>query len=185
MNMRAMKENIPEYETGKLPIALYPDNLLKNADGSRPCFARVINRGNFDMDDIANDLVSGGSPFTKEEILTCWHEAWSAIIDRLVNGGRVDAQAVSLSLGVTGLFHSEQSDFDRKKNSIELHVKPTEYLQNILDSLECVSALGLKTAPFVRSVYDMESKTENLFLTRGGFIEIKGLCLKILGATSR
>lgn len=184
MNLATLTKPAPDYETGKLPIALYPERMIKNDDGSSGCFARVINRGKFDMEDIAADVVASGLALSKDEILSVWQKAWAAIIDRLINGGTVDTQVLKLSLGVTGLFRSEQAAFDRSVNSIELHARPTEYLKHILDSLDCVTAVGSASAPFVSSVYDAESKTENQCLTRGGIVQISGLCLKIFGDDS-
>lgn len=182
MNLRTLSASEVDYETPALPIALYPEKLVKTEGQKELCFARVIKNGTFDMNAIAEDMIASGcTKRTKQEILSDWHETCAAIVNRLINGGTVDAEIVKLSLGVKGLFSEHNPSFNRERNAIELKAKPTQYLKDILDKLECKIAIGNKSSIYIRSVYDVESESENKNITRGGVIHIQGKGLKLFG----
>ncbi len=182
MNVVTLSREKVEYETGALPIALYPSNLSKEDENSKSYFARVICRGNFNMETIAADLQTSGSKHSKEELLDCWNEINAAIMERLVNGATVDTGILTLSLGIKGLFSSESAVFDRKNNGIDINAHSTSYTKEILSGLDCKVSVGNRTEPFILSVSDSSSKTENSFATRGGIITIKGYNIKIFGS---
>lgn len=181
MNIRTLSEEIVDYETGALPVALYPERMIKSESGKQKYFARVLNRGKLNIEDIADDLVVFGSKRTKEEIVRDWHETCAAIIDRLINGCTVDADYFTFSLQVKGLFDSKQDIFKKGRNCIELQVRPTKKLQQILDTLDCKIAIGRSIIPSIKTVYDGSSKTENQILTRGGYLKINGENIRIFG----
>lgn len=182
MNLKTLSSLETDYETPALPIVLYPEKLIKAEGQEKLCFARVINTGTFDMNAIAEDMIASGcTKRTKEEILNDWHETCAAIINRLINGGTVDAEILKLSLGVKGLFSERNPGFNRERNAIEIKARPTKYLKDILCKLNCKIASGNKSSVYIQSVYDVESGTEEKCITRGGVIHIKGKNLKLFG----
>ncbi len=181
MNIRTLSEKKVDYETADLPIALYPERMIKNESGKHRYFARVLNRGKLNIENIADDLVVFGSKRSKEEIITDWNETCAAIIDRLINGCTVEAEYFTFSLQIKGLFDCKKDTFKKGKNYIELMARPTKKMQHILEKLNCKICIGNKTSPLIKSVYDGDSKTENQILSRGGYLKIKGENIRIFG----
>lgn len=84
-----------------------------------------------------------------------------------------------------GLFDYSQDTFKKGRNSIELQVRPTKKLQEILDSLTCKISLGKTITASIKNVYDGVSKSDNQFITRGGFLIIKGENIRLFGKDER
>lgn len=181
MNIRTLSKEKLDYKTGSLPVALYPEKMIKRKDKESGYYGRIMSRGKFNIETIADDLVVYGSKRSREEIISGWHETCAAIIDRLINGGTVEADFFTFSLQVKGLFNSPQDTFKKGQNEVCLLVKPTEKMQDILDNLKCKVSLGKSIISIIDSVYDGKSQKENECLTRGGFLIVKGQNIKILG----
>lgn len=185
MNIHTITKEKIDYKNGALPVALYPERMIKKNSEKRCYYGRVLNRGKFNIETIAEDLVVYGSKRTKEQVIKDWHETCAAIIDRLINGGSVEAEFFNFSLQVKGLFDYSQDTFKKGRNSIELQVRPTKKLQEILDSLTCKISLGKTITASIKNVYDGVSKSENKFITRGGFLKIKGENIRLFGNDER
>ena len=181
MNIRTLSEEKTDYETDALPVALYPERMIKNERGGHGYYGRVINRGSFDIETIASDLVVAGSRRSKTQIIEDWHETCAAIIDRLINGCTVEAEYFNFSLQIKGLFEGQGDKYQKGRNSIELRTRPSEKLKQILADLDCKIAQGNTHRPLITSVYDAVSKTEDRVLTQGGFAEIRGDNIRLYG----
>ena len=185
MNIRTLSKEKLDYKNGALLVALYPERMIKKNSEKCSYYGRVLNRGKFDIETIAEDLVVFGSKRTKEQIVKDWHETCAAIIDRLINGASVEADFFNFSLQVKGLFDYSQDTFKKGRNSIEVQVRPTKKLQEILDNLTCKIFLGKTITASIKNVYDGVSKSDNQFITRGGFLIIKGENIRLFGKDER
>ncbi|WP_027727475.1 DUF4469 domain-containing protein [Treponema sp. C6A8] len=185
MNIHTLSKEKLDYKNGALPVALYPERMIKKDSEKRCYYGRILNRGKFDIETIAEDLVVFGSKRTKEQIIKDWNETCAAIIDRLINGASVEAEYFNFSLQVKGLFEYSQDIYKKGRNSIELQVRPTKKLKEMLDNLTCKVFLGKTITASIKNVYDGVSKCENKYITRGGFLKIKGENIRLFGNDER
>ena len=187
MNINTLNTQPLTSKTGNLAIALYPNSLV-NEDGKKAIYyARVINRSRMTMEDIADDIVSNGMAESKYDIVNTWKLIGNAVMCRLAEGMSVDTCLGLLRPTVTGTFDSACSEFDRNKNTITVHYRPSKQMSDIMNDLTPVISQGNRIMPEIISVKDKtviadENADEtSCVMKAGGFFSIKGKNLLVLG----
>ena len=180
MNFNTLNSEPVTSQTGKLAIALYPNALVDSKYGKQTWYARVVNRLSVSMSDIADDMVSNGVSYSKEEILKMWQLINNAVIVRLTEGISVDTGIGIISLSITGSFESGQAEFSKERNKIDICFRKGKRLTTIMNSLEPITTQGMQVVPEITNVIDKNSNEENC-LTPGGILIIKGQNIAIAG----
>ena len=195
-----MKQNLINNEdnspkSGKLSIALYPNALRKSNGKEIGYYARVVNRRRLGMDDIFNDLLSEDGSIDTVQMKKLWNRAVNAIAMRISTGISVDFGLGVLSPSVTGSFASEQSEFNRNRNSITVKYRPSPDIKKTMDSLEPVITRGNTCRPEVTRIFDHGSgwdsvklkedqSLESGSLSMGNLLIIEGKNLRIDGSSA-
>ena len=121
MNVNTLTKEDVEYKSYKLPVRLYPSNMLIAKEGKPTFHAKTIFRNKINMEDIAKDLIVTGilKNSSAEEILYIWERINAAVIDRVFNGSIVDAGIGTIYARLNGSFRSRLSNFDPADKSID------------------------------------------------------------------
>lgn len=182
MNINTLTTQEPDYKSGSLPVALYPNAMRKDADGKESYFARPIIRERLAMEDIASDMIVAGvnDGLTKEQIVSVWNKINGAVLDRVANSCSVDTGLCLCSAKVTGSFETENSGFSKDRHAIDMAFRSSKSVRENLSQLNVVIRQGNSIKPQISDVYDLESGGAE-FLTKGGFLEITGSNLALFG----
>ena len=132
-NLINIEDNTPK--SGKLSIALYPNQMHKTGGKVTSYYARVVNRRRLSMDDIFNDLLSEDGSIDTVQMKKLWNRAVNAIAMRISTGISVDFGLGVLSPSVTGSFASEQSEFNRNRNSITVKYRPSQDIKKTREGI--------------------------------------------------
>lgn len=181
MNFNLLNTKPDVSKTGKLAIALYPNSLLEKKNGKHSWYARVVNRRKLSMSDIADDMVTNGVTKTKEEIMDTWRQINNAIISRLAEGLSVNTGLCTIRLSIEGSFDSPQSTYNPDKHTIDLQFRTQPEISKILNNLEPVINQAALKLPDITRIKDTNGSNT---LTPGGFLEIHGKNLKVIGEDS-
>lgn len=167
---------------GKLSVALYQNKIKKNADENVTFYARTINRGICNNEDLASDLILLGknNGFTKEQIVKIAELLNESKLSKISDGFIVDDGLFRSSAKVKGCFDSESEPFNKEKHSIEISVFPVAAAKNTLASLEPVITQGNSVKPNITEIFDLTSKGSEI-LTKGGFFDVYGSNIRIGG----
>ncbi len=189
-NFINIEDNTPK--SGKLSIALYPNQMRKTRGKATSYYARVVNRRTLRMEDIFNDLLSDDGSTDTALMRKIWNTVINAIAFRISSGVSVDFGLGVLSPVVTGSFASEQSEFSWSRNRISVQYRPSQGMKDTMATLEPVITRGKIACPEVIRVYDHgsswdstnlteEQTLESGTLTRGKLLIIEGKKLCIAG----
>lgn len=181
MNFNLLNTKPDVSKTGKLAIALYPNSLLEKKNGKQSWYARVLNRRKLEMSDIADDMVTNGITKSKEEIMDTWRQINNAIISRLAEGLSVNTGLCTTRLSVEGSFDSPSSPYNPEIHSIDLQFRTHPEVAEIVNNLEPVISQAISKLPDITKVKDTNGSN---CLTPGGFLEIHGKNLKVIGDNS-
>lgn len=167
---------------GKLSVALYQNRIKKDAEENVTFYARTINRGICNNEDLASELILLGknNGFTKEQIVKIAELLNETKLSKISDGFIVDDGLFRSSAKVKGCFDSDSESFNKEKHSIELSVSPVAAAKNTLASLEPVITQGNSVKPSITEVFDLGSKSSDM-LTKGGFLDIYGSNIRIGG----
>lgn len=182
MNINTLSKIESDYKSGHLPVALYSNNMVKDRNSRSKFYAMTITRGVCTDEDIANDIVVAGlnAGFSKEQILSIMMLARNAKLSRLAEGFVVDDGINKFRLKLNGSFESDTEDFSPEKHSIGISSHPTAAAMKVFEEIKPVIRKGNSKKPVITGVYDAKSKAESV-LTRGGYLEIKGTNIRVLG----
>ena len=181
-----MAQNIVKSDSdsmqGTLPVALYPNQMRREADGRLTYFARIICRGTCANADIVNDIVANGlnGGLSKEQLLKAAELFTKARLCRIADGYAVDDGISRICAKVNGSFASEFDTFSTERHSIGLSCHATASAKDALSSLRPAIRQGTLAKPVITAVRDLESGRDDT-LTRGGFLDIRGANLCIGG----
>ena len=193
-----MKQNLVENnepKSGRLAVALYPSCLAQEKGAANAYYARVVNRRKLDIGDIATDVVSDGSPFSKGQIEELWNSMANAILMRLSSGVSVDMGLGILYPSVSGCFKADGTSYDGSRNTASIRYRENALAKETMGKLSLVVTQGNKSAPQLLRIKDHVSKWDSLSpkqmadgngkapgtLTAGGFFTIEGKGLAIEG----
>ena len=144
MNIRTLAKKEAEYKSGNLPVALYKNTLVSDADGKNQYYAMTISRGVCTDEDIANDIVISGllENMSKEQILSVMETARNARLARLADGYAVDDGICKCQLKIKGSFESESDTFSRERHSVSISSHPTASAKKVFSEIEPVIRQG-------------------------------------------
>lgn len=158
-------------KSGKLSIALYPNQLRRTDGKATSYYARVVNRRTLCMEDIFNDVRSEDGTMDAAAMKRTWNTVVNAIAMRISSGISVDFGLGVLSPTVTGSFASEQSEFSRERNSITVQYRPSRGIRQVMGALTPVITRGCSSRPEVTRVYDFGSGWDSTALKEGESLE--------------
>lgn len=182
MKFNTFPNTIIDSKIGNLPVALYPNKMLTDKDGKNKLYAMTVVRGVCTLEDLVNDIVASGlnEEFSKEQILNLLNLVNNAKLARLAEAFTVDDGITRLLLRVKGSFESESDTFSTERHSIEISSSTISEANKYFEKLRPAIRQGNSKKPAITAVYDVRSKSGNM-LTKGGFLEIKGVNIKICG----
>ena len=163
------EENAPK--SGKLAIALYPNQMSKRNGEVTSYYARVVNRRTLGMEDIFNDLLSDNPGLDAARLRKEWNTVLNAIAMRVSSGVSVDFGLGVLSPAITGSFASEQSEFSKSRNRITVQYRPSKDMRQVMAALDPVITLGNACRPEITRVYDHGSGWDSADLKEGQNLE--------------
>lgn len=181
MNLKTLSNEEPKYKEGSLPVALYSNNLSSETDAVS-YYAMTIIRGVCTAEDIADDLILDGlnEGLSKDQLTRLFENVKNAKFVRLSDGFAVNDGIVKAQLKVKGSFSSDSESYSPEKHSIDISVTPVAKAKKLFSNVVPVIRQGNSRKPVITSVVDSKSKSSGT-LTKGGFVEIKGTNIRILG----
>lgn len=182
MNINTLSVEKVSHKSGGLPVALYPNKLFQGKDGKAGYYAMTIIRDTCFDEDIANDIIVSGlnEGLSKAQLLRIMELVRNAKLSRLADAYAVDDGISRMQLKVKGTFDSESEAFSTEKHSVEIAMHPTSDAKKYFEELRPVIRQGNSKKPVITGIYDVKSKSGDT-LTKGGYLEIRGTCLKICG----
>ncbi|MBP5463678.1 MAG: DUF4469 domain-containing protein [Treponema sp.] len=182
MNLMTLAAEEADYKSGSLPVALYPNAMRREADGKQTFYARPIIREHLSMDDIASDMVVAGvnNGLSREQITALWNNINCAVLDRVANSCSVDTGLCLCSTKISGTFETDSDSFSRERHGIDMAFRTGRKVRGKLKELNVVIRQGNAAKPQISDVYDLESGGSER-LTRGGYLEVTGSNLTLLG----
>lgn len=160
--------------------------MVQDKNGKISYYAMTIIRGVCRNGDIANDMLEAGlndelpEKLSKEQILKIMSYERKAKIARLSDGYAVDDELNKNQLKIKGSFDSEMEPFSGKKHSVEISSQPSSSIKGAFEKIVPEIRQGNSRRPEITEVNDSRSKSSET-LTKGGFLEIKGVNIKICG----
>lgn len=183
MDTRQLLNDDEDEGTGALPIALYPNNMRRDADGKQSYYGKVIFRKTLTLANLARDASNQNSSLDENTLLYHWKILNELIIDRVQNGYIVDTGIGTFFAKVVGVFATENDSFNSERHSIELSFRIGKKAQEIFAKVKAVIRQGNRATPEITSVFDLNSGSDKT-LTRGGFLTITGKNITIAGDDS-
>lgn len=182
MNINTISEKQVDYKSYKLPVRLYPSNMLIAKDGKLSFHAKTMFRNKINMEDIAKDLIVTGvlKNSSADEIVYIWEKINAAVIDRVLNGSIVDAGIGTVYARLNGSFESRLSEFNPDIHYIDLGFRNNKDIKELASHVIPVIAQGNEIVPQITSILDIASQKDDT-LTPKGDIVIKGKNLLIAG----
>ena len=182
--MTPINTTLPDSDSmqGTLPVALYSNQMRREADDRLTYFARIICRGTCTNTDIVNDIVANrlNGGLSKEQLLKAADLFMNARLSRIADGYAVDDGISRICAKVNGSFESEFDTFSTERHSIGLSCHATASAKNALSSLRSAIRQDTLAKPVITAVRDLESGRDDT-LTRGGFLDIRGANICIGG----
>lgn len=182
MNINTLSNAVPDYESVKMAVALYPNNMRKGKDKKTTYHARTMYRSKLNMENIANDILATSAlkGYSKEQILEVSRVVNNAIIDRVLNGVVVETELGSYSARVIGRFDSNRSDFNSEKHHVDVFFRSGKKVKELASRIKPRIAQGNIVIPQLITYHDVLSGGDEI-LTPGGFFEITGKNLCVTG----
>lgn len=180
MNINTLSTAQIEHKSNEVPFALYKNNFSSGKGASY--YARLINQGTCSDEDLACDIIAAGlsSGLTKEKLLEVAALFRNAKIARLLTGCTVDDGVARCSLSLSGTFTSPGESYSPERHSVSLGCTASHKMKSVIKEVSPVIRQGNAILPVITEVLDLESKGSEV-LTRGGFLEIKGMNLAVAG----
>lgn len=182
MNVNTITRNTENYESGKLPIALYK-SYMKSAEGkSGGYYGRAASRTTLSMQNIAEDVIvtKALEGYSTEQILKIWNVVNGAVIDRVFNGFIVDSGMGSFQARITGIFNSQQDTFDPERHIIDVGFRSSSKVKKMASELKPLILQANPTLPVIEKVTDVASH-ENGILTPQRMLTITGKNIMLRG----
>lgn len=180
MNLNTLNAAKIEHKSNEVPFALYKNNFKSGK--SQSYYARLISQGTCTDEDLACDIIAASlsSGLTKEKLLEIAALFRSAKIARLLTGCTVDDGITKCSLSLSGKFASQNESYSPERHTVSLSCNASSKLKPVIKEVTPVIRQGNSIFPVITEVLDLESKGSET-LTRGGFLEIKGMNLVVAG----
>lgn len=159
-------------------VELYKLPFAKDKDGR---FGQVVTHRSIDEDDLVRIAVTRRTDLNATSLKAAMHILKEIAAEELLNGSSVSFGLGFFRLGVKGTFMGDNAQWDKTKNSLELHYKPTPRLFELVKEIE-VQVRGMaSTGPVINTVIDLITGRQNELLTPGGGVELKGSKMLIVG----
>lgn len=154
--------------------------LIRNHITDNPNDYRAVSRNasSYTIEDVYKQMTREGSTVTKAEALAVFEEITQAITSILQDGHSVVTPLVNISSSVTGVFDTEEDQFDSDRHQVQLNLNSGLRLKNLPASIQPNRIEGSEPAPDIKYLHDNVSGTRSELLTPGGGARIKGSLLK-------
>jgi hypothetical protein len=163
-----------------VPFALYKNSLKNSKD--KGYYARVINQGTCTMEDLVCDIITAGlnKEYSKEDLLTVATLLKNAKLARILTGCTVDDGFTKCALKLSGGFMSKNDNYSTERHTLSVSCSINPEAKELVKTIVPVIRQGNIIEPEITGVFDLETKTDN-FLTRNGFLDIKGTNIAVAG----
>ncbi len=180
MNINTLNTTAVEHKSNEVPFALYKNSLSEKTAGSY--YARIINQGTCTTEDLICDIITAGlnKSYSKEELLSVADLLRNAKIARILTGCTVDDGFTKSSLKLSGVFKSKNDTFSSDRHALSVSCCVTAEAKELVKAIVPVIRQGNSIAPEITEVRDLESKSAE-YLTKGGFLDIKGTNIAVSG----
>lgn len=180
MNINTLNTAAAEHKSNEVPFALYK-NMLSEANSSS-YYARIINQGTCTIEDLVCDIITAGlnKSYSKEELLAVASLLKNAKLARILTGCTVDDGFTKSSLKLSGAFKSKNDTFSSDRHTLSVSCCVTAETKELVKTIVPVIRQGNSIVPEITEVYDLESQSSE-YLTKGGFLDIKGTNIAVTG----
>lgn len=180
MNINTLNSAAAEHKSNEVPFALYKNTLGGKTAGSY--YARVINQGTCTTEDLICDIITAGlnKGYSKEELLSVASLLKNAKLARILSGCTVDDGFTKSSLKLSGVFKSKNDTFSSDRHALSVSCCVTAETKELVKEIVPVIRQGNSISPEITEVHDLESKSAE-YLTKGGFLGIKGTNITVSG----
>lgn len=171
------KEDI-QYKSNDFVISLHENHLM----GDGKYYATPVNLKTLDSADIVKDMEAQGktddvSVLIIEDLVDSYN---AAVLDRVKRGFRVNTGLCTMSLGVHGVFDSDNEQFSADKHTLVMRMTPSDSLKESLADINAVITPGNTTEPKLAVLTDLVGMADNT-VTPGGLVELTGSNIKVVG----
>ncbi|RKE03323.1 DNA-binding domain-containing protein [Marinifilum flexuosum] len=155
------------------------DNLLTPRPND--FYARVKPMGNIKIEDIAKEIIKGGSEHNEATIIDILSRSNQVIIEKMAQGYSVNTGVFHGHLTVNGVFNGVTDRFNPEEHRLIASFTSSNELREELKKTQ-VEILGKQTGePVIGKVIDSLSENEDSIITPKNVIIVKGNRLKVAG----
>ncbi|MDQ2179562.1 DNA-binding domain-containing protein [Marinifilum sp. D714] len=155
------------------------DNLLTPRPND--FYARVKPMGNIRIEDIAREIIKGGSEHNKATIIDILSRCNQVIIEKIAQGYSVNTGVFYSHITVNGVFNGATDRFNPDEHRLIASFTSSNELRAELKKTQVEIVGTLTSEPVVGKVIDSLSEVEDSNITPNNVIIVKGNRLKISG----
>lgn len=130
-------------------------------------------------ENLINEITGPGSILKPTETNAVIDNYWQRIIHYLREGEGYADEYIRTRFGISGMFQSEDDQFDPARHEVLISVVPKGTITEIAEDISVGKLAGGRVAPEIDKVNDWASGTSDDILTPGDVLEITGNNLKI------
>ncbi len=159
-------------------VELYDLSITERKDDR---FGRVLTKPMERLEDLIRTAVSRRTDLNPETLRASYNILKDIALEKMTSGSSVEFGMGYYSLGVNGVFISDNAQWDSSKHSLSVRVTPTAELRNAVKATS-VKVRGMAASgAYINTVTDVASGEENTRLTPGGAVNLTGSKIKITG----
>ncbi len=149
-----------------ISYSLFENHLTSDPDDY---LARVTSQGTADQDTLVDDVIKRGTTVTRSDLLAALDAYHQAIVDRLLEGQRVNTPVANFGMAIRGTFDGADDEFDPSRHLLLPTVSPGPLTRRSIQE-RGRTAKGEAQVPEPNPVQyrDFDSETTNSVLTPGG-----------------
>jgi hypothetical protein len=141
--------------------------------------ARVHATHSVDLDGIADLILRQGSTVTRADVLSVLHGFEVAVVNVLLEGGRVNTPLANYWVSIKGIFEQGNLDFDAGCHRVVGTISQGKLLKAALrERSKVIRVKSRQAAPRLLVFTDFETEEQNATVTPGGMAQVVGDWLK-------
>lgn len=144
-------------------------------------YARVKPMGNIKIEDIAKEIIKGGSEHNEATIIDILSRSNQVIIEKIAQGYNVNTGVFYSHITVNGVFNGATDRFNPDEHRLIASFTSSNELRAELKKTQVEIVGTLTSEPVVGKVIDSLSEKEDSNITPNNVIIVKGNRLKIVG----
>jgi hypothetical protein len=138
----------------------------------------VTDNETIDVSGIVKRMIGKGSTVTTAEALSVIEEFEFAIVEEIKSGNNVRTNLFKIYPSVSGVFNSEEDNFDASRHAIRLNLSAGSRLAEAIKEIQLKKVAITSPQPVIQRFIDLKSKAVNESFMPGRIASIKGSMLK-------